>query len=315
METTVVLTFLIAFALQMVLCPIGIPLLHKLKFGQYIRKEGPESHQKKAGTPTMGGIMILLAFATAILLSFKIDARLTAVLLLSFGFGIIGLLDDLLKVLKKNNDGLKAWQKWSLQCIAAGLFVWWLSTIGVKTSIPLLFTHHRLELGFGYYILAFIYILGFVNATNFTDGLDGLASGVTVVVAAFLAFMAFKAGDPLQIAAVAMMGALLGFLVFNVNPAKVFMGDTGSLALGGFVSAMGLLLDMPLVVLIVGFIYVAEVASVMLQVAYFKLTHGKRIFRMAPIHHHFELGGWKETKVVAIFMIVTAVLCMIGLIM
>ena len=313
MSAVSVLSFVIALVLELILCPIAIPLLHKLKFGQYIREDGPQAHLKKTGTPTMGGIMIVLSFLAGTLLTFQIDERIAAVLFLSFGFAAVGFLDDYLKVVKKKNEGLKAWQKWLLQCVITGAFLLWIGLSGHPTSIPLLVSRTRVELGVFYYVFAFLFIMGFVNGTNFTDGLDGLASGVTLVVAAFFALFAFTAGDKMmEIPGMAMMGALTGFLFFNIHPAKVFMGDTGSLALGGFVSAMALLSGHPLVLFVVGFIYVAEVASVILQVGYFKLTHGKRIFRMAPIHHHFELGGWEETKVVGIFVLVTVILCVIA---
>ncbi len=315
MNSASVLSFAIALALELILCPIAIPLLHKLKFGQYIREDGPQAHLKKTGTPTMGGIMILVSFAAGVLLSFRTDTRMAAVLFLTCGFGVVGFLDDYLKVVKKKNEGLKAWQKWLLQCVITAAFLAWMGISSHPTVLRLFVSHTTVDLGFFYYVFAFLFIMGFVNGTNFTDGLDGLASGVTLVVAAFFAFTAFAAGDSLETAGAAMMGALTGFLFFNVHPAKVFMGDTGSLALGGFVSAMALLTGHPLVLFIIGFVYVAEVASVILQVGYFKLTHGKRIFRMAPIHHHFELGGWEETKVVGIFVLVTVILCVIAFVL
>ena len=200
-----------------------------------------------------------------------------------------------------------------LSLAVAALFVVYLWRSGIGTAIEIPFASFELDLGILYYPFAFFLILAFVNGVNFTDGLDGLASGVTVIIAAFFAVVCWGQNSDLLPMAAAVAGSLLGFLLFNVNPAKVFMGDTGSLALGGFVSALALMLRIPLLLVIVGFIYVLEVVSVVLQVAYFKSTHGKRLFKMAPIHHHFELSGWKETKVVSVFVIVTAILCLIGL--
>ena len=312
MSVMPLIALLVAFALQLVFCPVGIPLLHRLKIGQYIRDLGPEAHKKKTGTPTMGGIMILASFLIAAVIAAPLDKRVFSVLLLVFMLGCVGFLDDFLKLRHKQNEGLKVWQKWVLQCLAAVIFLY--ITKDQPTSVRVPFTDIRWNLGGWYYVIMFLYILGFTNGTNFTDGLDGLASGVTVVICVFFAFVGFRAGETVLVSvAMAMTGALFGFLLFNANPAKVFMGDTGSLALGGFVTSMAILLDNPIILFLIGFIYVAEVASVILQVGYFKLTHGKRIFKMAPIHHHFELCGMKETQIVAMFMIVTAVLCFIGI--
>lgn len=308
-----ILPALIAFALQMVLCPIMIPMLHKLKFGQYIREEGPAAHQKKAGTPTMGGIAILLAFTISALFILKGNKGTLPLILLTWGMGLIGMADDLLKIVFKNNDGLKAWQKFGMQIIVALAFVIYLGVSGVGTQIQVPWSDKPLDLHFFYYILAVLLIVGFDNGSNFTDGLDGLLTSVTIVIVTFLGIAAFAAGGTLTPVCAAMLGALLGFLAFNTNPAKVFMGDTGSLALGGFVTGAALLLKIPILVFVICFIYLAEVCSVIIQVLYFKKTGGKRFFRMAPIHHHFELGGWKETKVVTIFTIVTAILCLLAL--
>ncbi len=311
MNVMPLIALLAAFVFQLILCPIGIPMLHRLKIGQYIRELGPEAHKKKTGTPTMGGIMILLSFLAAALIAAPLDKRVFSVLLLVFMLGVVGFLDDFLKLRHKQNEGLKVWQKWILQCLAVGIFLFITKDQPVTVRVP--FTEIRWNLGGWYYVIMFLYILGFTNGTNFTDGLDGLLSGVTVVIAVFFAFVGFRMGETALVSiTMAMIGALLGFLLFNANPAKVFMGDTGSLAIGGFVSAMAILLDDPIILFLIGFVYVAEVASVILQVGYFKMTHGKRIFKMAPIHHHFELSGMKETQIVAMFMIVTAVLCFIG---
>ena len=311
--TKIVWPAIIAFLLQMIVCPIMIPLLHKLKFGQYIREEGPKEHQKKAGTPTMGGISFLLVFTVAVLFFLKGQTYTWPLILLTWGMGLIGLADDLLKIVFKHNEGLKAWQKFGLQFIVAILFAVYLGASGFGTEILVPFTRKVWDMGFLYYIFAVLLLVGFDNGSNFTDGLDGLLTSVTLVILIFLLVVGTMEGGVLTAVTSAMTGALLGFLVFNTNPAKVFMGDTGSLAIGAFVTGAALLMKIPLLVFIICFIYLAEVLSVIIQVAYFKLTHGKRFFRMAPVHHHFELGGWKETKVVTIFTIVTCLLCLLAL--
>ncbi|MBC8543818.1 MAG: phospho-N-acetylmuramoyl-pentapeptide-transferase [Clostridia bacterium] len=307
---------IIAFILELILCPLFIPLLSKLKFGQYIRAEGPKEHLKKAGTPTMGGIVILLSLTIASLFFMKGNQEFWPVLLITWGFGLIGLLDDFIKVVMKHNLGLKAWQKFSLQLIVAGLFALYLYRSGFSTRVEIPFTGGKaVDLKVWFYPFVIFMMVGFVNGVNMTDGLDGLASGVTVLVATFFAVVSWGKGSGLLPIASAAAGSLLGFLLFNTYPAKVFMGDTGSLALGGFVTALAFMLEIPLFLVIVGFIYVAEALSVILQVGYFKLTKGKRIFKMAPLHHHFELCGWSETKVVAVFSIITAMLCLVGLLL
>ena len=304
---------LAAFAAELVLCPLLIPMLKKLKFGQYIREEGPKAHQKKAGTPTMGGISFLLAMIIGALSAFPNFSRFYIVLVMALVFGLIGFLDDFIKVVMKHNEGLKPWQKFLLQ-IAAGIgFALYLYLTGAPTGITLHLIGTRLELGWFYYVFVVFVFVAVTNGTNFNDGLDGLSSSVTSAISLFFLAVVLISGSealsPYGSMASAMLGALLGFLVFNAYPAKVFMGDTGSLALGGFVSAMAFVLDMPLLILVFGFVYVAEVVSVILQVIYFKATGGKRLFKMAPIHHHFELLGWHETRVVTIFTIVTIILC------
>ena len=310
-----ILPAIIAFAISVILCPIIIPFLKKLKFGQYIRDEGPKWHQGKSGTPTMGGLVILAGIAITSLFYIKGNTSVVAVLFVTLGFGIIGFLDDYIKVVMKRNLGLRAWQKLLLQFIVTGVFVFYVmnyTDLGTKIIIP--FTGGKgFELGMLFIPFVFIVILGTVNGVNFTDGLDGLASSVTVLVATFFTVIAFYSGSDVSPITTATVGSLLGFLVYNVHPAKVFMGDTGSLALGGFVAATAIMLKMPIFILFVGFIYFAEVLSVMLQVSYFKITKGKRIFKMAPIHHHFEMCGWSETRVVAVFSIITAIMCMIAL--
>lgn len=319
LKYSILLPILIAFVISAILGPIVIPWLHRLKFGQYIREEGPKAHQKKSGTPTMGGIIFLLAAMVASLFFVKDYPKIIPVMFTTLGFGIIGFLDDYIKVVKKRNLGLTEIQKLVLQIIVTAIFGFYLirySGVGTKMLVPFTGGFENgiyLDLPMWLYIPGLLIImLGTVNGTNLTDGLDGLLSNVTVLVAAFFMVVAVGAGSALHPVAGAVMGALLGFLLFNAHPAKIFMGDTGSLALGGFVASMAYMMNMPIFIAIVGLVYLVEILSDILQVTYFKATHGKRIFKMAPIHHHFELCGWAETKVVAVFTIVTAILCLIG---
>ena len=241
--------------------------------------------------------------------------KIIPVLFLTLGFGMIGFLDDYIKVVLKRSMGLRPWQKFALQIVVTGVFAFYLmrwTDVSLAMKVPFLDGVY-LDFGVLNIPILFFVVIGTVNGTNFTDGLDGLASSVTVLVATFFSVVAIGTGSGIEPVTCAVAGALMGFLLFNVYPASVFMGDTGSLALGGFVAASAYMLQMPLYIVIVGFIYLIEVVSVILQVSYFKLTGGKRIFRMAPIHHHFELGGWSETRVVAVFSIVTALLCLVAL--
>ena len=288
-----------------------------MKFGQFIREEGPESHLKKAGTPTMGGIVMLAAFTVSSLAYMLNEPQIFPVILLTVGFGFIGFLDDFIKLAKKRSLGLRAWQKLGLQIVLTGYFAYVImSDYPELTQIIIPFTGGQVAWNLGVLFVPFVFIavLGTVNGANFTDGLDGLATSVTVVIAMFFAVLSLKIGSPVYITAMIMVGTLIGFLIFNTYPAKVFMGDTGSLALGGFVAAEAFMLKAPLFIIIVAFIYLAEILSVMLQVSYFKITHGKRIFKMSPIHHHFELSGFEETRVVAMFTVVTILCCFIGFI-
>lgn len=307
----------ISFALTVLLCPIFIPILHRMKFGQFIREEGPESHLKKAGTPTMGGIVMLAAFTVSSLAYMLNESQIFPVILLTVGFGFIGFLDDFIKLAKKRSLGLRAWQKLGLQIVLTGYFAYVImNDYPELTQIIIPFTGGQVAWNIGVLFVPFVFIavLGTVNGANFTDGLDGLATSVTVVIAMFFVVLSLKIGSPVYLTAMIMVGTLLGFLIFNTYPAKVFMGDTGSLALGGFVAAEAFMLKAPLFIIIVAFIYLAEILSVMLQVSYFKITHGKRIFKMSPIHHHFELSGFEETRVVAMFTVVTILCCFIGFI-
>lgn len=307
----------ISFALTVLLCPIFIPILHRMKFGQFIREEGPESHLKKAGTPTMGGIVMLAAFTVSSLAYMLNEPQIFPVILLTVGFGFIGFLDDFIKLAKKRSLGLRAWQKLGLQIVLTGYFAYVImNDYPELTQIIIPFTGGQVVWNLGVLFVPFVFIavLGTVNGANFTDGLDGLATSVTVVIAMFFAIFSLRIESPVYLTAMIMIGTLLGFLIFNTYPAKVFMGDTGSLALGGFVAAEAFMLKVPLFIIIVAFIYLAEILSVMIQVSYFKITHGKRIFKMSPIHHHFELSGFEETRVVAMFTVVTILCCFIGFI-
>ena len=314
MTYEIVIPVIIAFAISALLGPVVIPFLRKLKVGQTERKE-LESHLKKNGTPTMGGIMILASIIITSLFYVKDYPKIIPILFMTVGFGVIGFLDDYLKVVLRRSDGLLAWQKMILQIIVTGVFaVYMVKYSGVALTMLIPFSGGKyLDLGWLAIPVLFFAVVGTVNGTNFTDGLDGLASSVTIMVATFFSVVAIGTNAGIAPITCAVVGALLGFLLFNVYPASVFMGDTGSLALGGFVVSTAYMMQMPLFILIVGLIYLVEVLSVIIQVTYFKKTGGNRIFRMAPIHHHFELGGWSETRVVAVFSITTAILCLIAL--
>ena len=313
-----ILAIIIAFAISALLCPIIIPFLHKLKFGQQVRDDGPQSHLKKQGTPTMGGLIILSSIIITSLFYIPSYPKIIPVLFMTAGFGIIGFLDDYIKIILKRSEGLTPLQKLAGQIVITGIFAWYVLNSGeVGTDMLIPFTGgfedgKFLSLGILFVPALFFVTLGTDNGVNFTDGLDGLCTSVTILVATFLTIVAI--GEDMGISPItgAVVGSLLGFLLFNVYPAKVFMGDTGSLALGGFVASAAYMMRLPLFIPIIGLIYLVEVLSVIIQVTYFKKTGGKRIFKMAPIHHHFELCGWSETRVVAVFSIVTALLCMIA---
>jgi len=302
------------FAAGLVLCigPLLIPELHKLKFGQSIREEGPKSHQAKSGTPTMGGIMIILAIVAAAPLT---PAVLLA-LFITLGHFVLGFLDDYIKVVKKRNLGLKAKQKMLGQIlIAIVTMIVGTRVLGIDTTIWIPIADVNVDIGVGYYFLVLFVLVGTSNAVNLTDGLDGLASGTVAIASGAYALVCYMTGHyDLAIFSVAMMMACLAFLRFNAHPAKVFMGDTGSLALGGAVAAVGILTHTEILLAVIGFVFVCEALSVIIQVISFKTT-GKRVFRMSPIHHHFELGGWKETKVVFVFWMVGLVASIVGLLM
>ncbi|MDD7024544.1 MAG: phospho-N-acetylmuramoyl-pentapeptide-transferase, partial [Oscillospiraceae bacterium] len=300
MNSTIVMPVLIAFAVSAVLGPVLIPFLRSLKLSQTERKEGVQSHLKKAGTPTMGGIIFLIAITVTSLIYLREYPKVLPVLFLTLGFGLIGFLDDYLKVVLRRSDGLLPWQKLIGEFLVTGIFAFYLvhyTDVELTLLVPFSGGYYW-DIGILSIPLLFITVLATVNGVNFTDGLDGLSSSVTVLVATFFTVVAVGTESGIHPITCAVVGGLLGFLLFNVYPASVFMGDTGSLALGGFVAGTAYMMQMPLFILIVGFIYAAELLSVVLQVSYFKLTHGKRIFKMAPIHHHFELCGWSETRVV-----------------
>lgn len=315
MDYKLIVPVLISFALSLLMGPVVIPFLRKLKMGQTERVEGVQSHLKKAGTPTMGGVIILGSVLLTSVFYIKEYPKIILVLFVTLGFGLIGFLDDYLKVVMKRSDGLFPKQKMALQIVVTAVFAYYLVKVtNVPMTLLIPFSSGKyLDIGWLSIPLLFVVVIGTVNGVNFTDGLDGLASSVTVLVATFFTVVAVGTRSGIEPVTCAVVGALLGFLLFNVYPASVFMGDTGSLALGGFVASTAYMLQMPLFIVIVGLIYLIEVLSVMIQVTYFKKTGGKRIFKMAPIHHHFELCGWSETRVVAVFAVATAILCLIGL--
>ena len=315
MVNETILAVIIAFVISAILCPIVIPFLHKLKFGQQVRDDGPQAHLKKQGTPTMGGLVILSSIIITSLLYLKDYPKIIPVLFVTAGFGVIGFLDDYIKIVMKRSEGLNPGQKLAGQIIITGIFAYYIITsdeIGTQMLIP--FTGQYLVMPVWLFVPAlFFIVLGTDNGVNFTDGLDGLCTSVTILVATFFTIVAIGENSGISPITGAVVGSLLGFLLFNVYPARVFMGDTGSLALGGFVASSAFMMQMPLFIAVVGLIYLVEVLSVIIQVTYFKKTGGKRIFKMAPIHHHFELCGWSETRVVAVFSVVTAIMCLIAL--
>lgn len=315
MTKTSIAAVMISFLISAFSGPVLIPFLRWLKCGQMVRSDGPAAHLKKMGTPTMGGILILFSVTVTSLLFLKDYPRIAPVLLLTVGFGLVGLMDDYIKIVCRRSMGLSPWQKLLGQLLVTGIFVWYLTRytdVSLAMKIPFL-PGRYLDFGPWNIPILFFITLGTTNGTNFTDGLDGLAGSVTLMVAVFFSVVAIGCGCGIEPVTCAVAGALMGFLLFNVHPAEVFMGDTGSLALGGFVAGCGYMLQMPLFIAIIGVIYLAEVCSVILQVGYYKLSGGKRIFRMAPLHHHFELCGWSETRITALFTIITALMCLIAL--
>ncbi len=319
-----IIVIAIAFVIAVIITKYEIPVLRR-KAGQNIREEGLKSHYSKAGTPSMGGISFIIAACIASLiatLAFGGNILHTIAILIVFvGFGLIGFFDDYLKVIKKQNEGLKAKQKFGLQIIISVVFAVLYTAVsdyGTQIYFPIIDRFYNV--GFFYYLFIIFAVLAMTNAVNLTDGLDGLASGVTALVSLFFTIAGSIAASKLfavDLAEIyffaALCGGCLGFLVFNKNPAKVFMGDTGSLALGGGVAAAAIVMKLELLLLIAGLLYVIEALSVVLQVSYFKATHGKRIFKMAPIHHHFEMCGFSERQVVTGFWLFTFICCIVGL--
>lgn len=318
MQTRMILSVLISFGISVILCPIIIPYLKRLKFGQNIREEGPKGHLKKMGTPTMGGLIIIVSIVITSLIYLRQSSRIIPILFTTLGFGMIGFLDDYIKIVMKRSMGLSPIKKMALQIVVTAVFAHYFvngADVGADMLIP--FTggfEEGIYLNIGIYFipLMFLAVLGTVNGANFTDGLDGLVTGVTIIIAVFFTMVSYMTGGEIEIISGAVAGSLLGFLLFNVYPARVFMGDTGSLALGGFVVSTAYMLRLELFIVIIAFIYLIEVISVILQVTYYKITNGKRIFKMAPLHHHFELCGWSETRVVTVFTAVTAVMCLMA---
>lgn len=308
----------IAFAVSMLVTARMIPFLKEKQFGQFIREEGPESHMAKQGTPTMGGVAIVVGVTVAVIVSMFLPGSETvekiAIILSMFAFGAIGFIDDYNKIAKKQNEGLTPKQKLLLQVVfGLALAIFMMAREGTSVLIP--FTGKSVEMGWLYIPFIVFVEVAMANAVNLTDGLDGLAAGTSAIVAAAFAIigMTLNGGsEPMAVAGQAVLGALIGFLVFNHFPAKIFMGDTGSMALGGVLSAMAIVGHVEWLLPIAGLIYVIEALSVIIQVGYFKMSGGKRVFRMAPIHHHFELGGWHETKVVRVFCIFTLICCVIA---
>ena len=300
-----------------------IPVLKSRKIGQKIYEIGPRWHKGKEGTPIMGGLgfiiatIIGIAVISGVYLYFGREKELLGVwltLALALLNGLIGFFDDYTKLIKKQNQGFLAWQKLLLQLLVAAAYLWAMSACGfIDTALEIPYFDIELELGIFYYFFAILFIAGMVNSVNLTDGIDGLCSSVSAVVGAFFAVVAFVMLRPeLAIFPATVIGGTVGFLMYNFYPAKIFMGDTGSLYLGGAVVGMAFLIEEPLIIMIAGIIYLIEVASVILQVGYFKITHGKRIFKMAPIHHHFEKCGWSEVKIVGVFTLITALACVLA---
>ena len=315
MSKVSVMAVLVSFSLSALAGPVMIPFLRRLKCGQTVRDDGPATHLKKTGTPTMGGLLILFSVVVTCIPFLNSYPKAAPVLFLTVGFGMIGFLDDYIKVVCKRSMGLSPIQKFGGQVLVTAVFAHYLmhyTDVTLIMRVPFM-SERYMDFGIFNLPILFFVVLGTVNGTNFTDGLDGLAGSVTVIVAVFFSVIAIGGHYGIEPVTCAVVGALLGFLLFNVHPASVFMGDTGSLALGGFVAACGYMMQMPLYIAVVGIIYLTEVLSVILQVSFFKLSGGRRLFKMAPLHHHFELCGWSETGITALFAIVTALMCLAAL--
>jgi phospho-N-acetylmuramoyl-pentapeptide-transferase len=317
LEQVIFFTILMGFLITVLLSPVFIPFLRRLKFGQSIREEGPKSHQKKTGTPTMGGVMILISITiTTLVMTGKFSQPSVETYLLLFvtlGFGLLGFMDDFIKVVMKRNLGLTSKQKLLGQIIISVIFYFIFKQSELSTVISIPLTDISFDLGWGYALFIIFWMVGFSNAVNLTDGLDGLVSGTAAIAFGAFAVLAWSQSQyELSIFSVAVVGAVLGFLVFNAHPAKVFMGDTGSLALGGAIATVAILAKLEIILIVIGGIFVIETLSVILQVISFKTT-GKRIFRMSPLHHHYELIGWSEWRVVVTFWTVGLLFAILGI--
>ena len=315
MEIKYLLAFGCSLVLTLLVMPKLIPFLHKIKFGQSVRKEGPKSHMAKTGTPTMGGIVfVLVPILVMAILNYKafLTPEMLIVVFAYLGYALIGFIDDFLIVVKKNNDGLKPSMKFLMQSVLAVIFYFAYTQIA-KTTIQIPVLHMTLELGFLYFILIFFMFTCESNAVNLTDGLDGLCAGTSLIaIAPFVIFALLQKNNDLAMFLLAVSGALLGYLRFNIHPAKIFMGDTGSLAIGGLLAASAMILKQEILFVLIGGVFVMELLSVVIQVTSFKAT-GKRVFRMSPLHHHFELGGMKETNVVLMFWCIGLIFAVVGL--
>lgn len=315
MENAVLLTMGVAFVLALIMGPLCIPMLRRMKFGQQIREDGPQGHLKKQGTPTMGGIIILLALALATLRFADKNTDLLILLIASLGYGLVGFLDDYIKIIFKRSLGLTAKQKLFGQLLISAIVCYLLVIQGHSTDLYIPFVEFHFNPGWLYFPLMAVLMLGASNAVNFTDGLDGLLAGTSALAFGAYTVIAMNNTQPeAAIFSAAMVGAVLGFLVFNAHPAKVFMGDTGSLGIGGGLVAVAILTKAELLLAIVGGVFLVEILSVVIQVVSFK-TRGKRVFKMSPIHHHFELVGWSEWRVVITFWVAGLVLAVLGLYM
>ncbi|KMK77116.1 phospho-N-acetylmuramoyl-pentapeptide-transferase [Alkalihalobacillus pseudalcaliphilus] len=317
LELVLLLSLLLSFLIAVLLSPVFIPFLRRLKFGQSIREEGPESHQKKSGTPTMGGIVIVLSILLATLfVSIRFLSFSQEILLLLFvtvGFGLVGFLDDYIKVVKKRNLGLTSKQKLFGQLLIAVLFYFGLIQLGFSTVVTIPATSISIDFGWFYLPLIIVMLVGASNAVNLTDGLDGLLAGTAAIAFGAFAVITWSADQVnISVFSAAVVGAVLGFLVYNAHPAKVFMGDTGSLALGGAIAGIAIMAKLEILLIIIGGVFVIETLSVIIQVISFK-TRGKRIFKMSPLHHHYELSGWSEWRVVVTFWFVGLLLALLGI--
>lgn len=317
LEQVIFFTIIMAFLITVLLAPVFIPFLRRLKFGQSIRDEGPESHQKKTGTPTMGGIVFLVSIViTTFVMTGKYSEpgpETYLLLLVTVGFGLLGFLDDFIKVVMKRNLGLTSKQKLLGQIVISVIFYFIFIQNDFSTTVSIPLTDVSFDLGWFYVLFIIFWLVGFSNAVNLTDGLDGLVSGTSAIAFGALAVLAWNLGQyDVAIFGVAVVGAVLGFLVFNAHPAKVFMGDTGSLALGGAIAAIAILSKLEIILILIGGVFVIETLSVILQVASFKTT-GKRIFKMSPLHHHYELVGWSEWRVVVTFWTIGLLFAVLGI--